>query len=76
MVISKYFWNVLISIDQLFNTVGAGDPDETISSRAGKTEGTSVASRLLCKFLNMIDPGHCQKSIEPDEGSDSPLNRK
>ncbi|MCM3413509.1 hypothetical protein [Metabacillus litoralis] len=65
----QYIWNVLISIDQLANTLLGGDPDETISSRAGKRarKGDRL-SILLCKFLNMIDKGHCEKSIEKDEG--------
>ena len=33
---SLYFWNVLVAIDQLFNTILGGDPDETLSSRMGK----------------------------------------
>ena len=32
----KYVWNILIAIDQFFNALFGGDPDETISSRAGK----------------------------------------
>lgn len=32
----KYIWNLLIAIDQLFNTILGGDPDETMSSRMGK----------------------------------------
>ncbi|MDP4158147.1 MAG: hypothetical protein Q8911_00075 [Bacillota bacterium] len=32
----KYFYNILIGIDQLCNTILGGDPDETISSRMGK----------------------------------------
>ncbi|WP_302621011.1 hypothetical protein [Cupriavidus taiwanensis] len=34
----RYFWNVLIAIDQFGNALGAGDPDETISSRAGNAK--------------------------------------
>jgi hypothetical protein len=32
----QYIWNILISIDQFFNTIFGGYPDETISSRMGK----------------------------------------
>lgn len=35
-MVKRYFWRVLISIDQLLNTVAGGDPDETLSSRLGK----------------------------------------
>ena len=35
-MIFKYFLNILISLDQMGNTLLGGDPDETISSRLGK----------------------------------------
>lgn len=35
-MVKKYIWNLLISIDQLCNTILGGDPDETMSSRMGK----------------------------------------
>lgn len=71
--IKRYLWNVLISIDQLINTVLlAGAPDETISSRMGKhvAKKDCPACNLLCWLLNLIDKNHCQKSIELDEGLD------
>jgi hypothetical protein len=67
-MVSSYFWNLLISIDQLFNTIGGGDPDETISSRAGKVEHKNTFAKYLCKFLGLFDKDHCSKSIELDEG--------
>ena len=61
--------NVLISIDQLGNALLRGDPDETISSRAAKAEVRGKRwGCLLCKFLDKLDPNHCEKSIETDEG--------
>jgi len=68
--ICDYFWNILISIDQLFNTIFGGDPDETVSSRAGKRQGKSRWANILCWMLNKVDTNHCRKSIEKDEGSD------
>ena len=56
--------NILIAIDQLFNTIAGGDPDETISSRVGKYHKGS----LLYKLLNFIEKNHCENSIEKDEG--------
>ena len=67
----RYFWNVLISLDQLLNTILGGDPDETISSRMGKSIERKDNCRIcifLCKVLNLIDKDHCKKSIEYDEG--------
>lgn len=65
----RYFWNILIALDQFGNAVTGGDPDETISSRAGKAmrEG-KVWGCALCRFLNWFQTDHCAKSIEPDEG--------
>ncbi|QYR20793.1 hypothetical protein KZ483_24035 [Paenibacillus sp. sptzw28] len=68
-MVKRYVWNMLISIDQFFNTLAGGDPDETISSRAGKrAEKGCKACILLCKFLSLFEKDHCYKSIEPDEG--------
>jgi len=67
-----YFWRVLLAIDQLGNTLIGGSEDETISSRMGKAvEGRKNCKicYLLCWVLNWIDPNHCQKAIERDEGN-------
>ena len=68
--ICKYFWNLLIAIDQLANTILGGDPDETISSRSGKLQHKRSWAKALCWFLNKLDTKHCKKSIEEDEGDD------
>lgn len=67
-MVGTYVWNLLLSIDQFFNTVAGGDPDETISSRAGKVENSNVFAKYLCKFLSIFEKDHCKKSIELDEG--------
>lgn len=64
----RYFWNILISIDQFFNTLLGGDPDETLSSRMGKRVNDCKICYLLCKLLNIFEKDHCEKSIERDEG--------
>ena len=75
----KYFWNILIAIDQFVNVLAFGDPDETISSRCGKwlylphsTVKWKIAY-VLCRLLHILDKGHCDKSIESDEGSEDLL---
>ena len=79
----KYFWRVLISIDQGFNVVLSpalnwglntdkfGYPDETLSSVFGKetSEGKCKVCYFVCRVLNVFDPNHCKKSIEADEGN-------
>lgn len=64
----KYIKNILIAVDQLCNALLLGDPDETLSSRCGKSKCRICLA--LCKFLDTIQYRHCAKSVELDEGSD------
>lgn len=71
MAFKTYFWNVMLGIDQLANAIIGGDPDETLSSRMGKNirDGKCRLCKIVCYFLNKIDPNHCRDAIESDEGS-------
>jgi hypothetical protein len=78
----KLFWDVLIGLDQLVNVFARvlnpilnpkhkfGSPDETLSSVMGKNvrAGSCRLCFFMCRILNLVDPRHCQKSIEEDEG--------
>ena len=72
----RYFLNLLISIDQLGNTILGGWPDETISSRLGKLKrkhGGTIPwyhplAGLIDWGLDKIDPNHSIDAIEEDEG--------
>lgn len=57
-------WTLAVAYDQLANAFG-GHEDETISSRAGRArrQGKRWAC-LLCRLLDALDPGHCERSIE------------
>jgi len=77
MLVAAWVLNILTSIDQLLNTIFGGDPDETVSSRLGKIEENYNGkipwrryplAAFLTWALNKIDPGHCEKGIEDDEG--------
>ncbi len=63
-------WNVLYGIDQLYNALLGGDPDTTISGRMGLAieQGRCRLCRPVCWLLDRIDPGHCARFIERDEG--------
>lgn len=69
---SNRAWPVAVANDQALNAalVGvAGSEDETVSSRAGRA--ASKGKRwgcILCRLLDKIDPGHCARNIERDEG--------
>lgn len=61
-------WRLAVSYDQLANAATGGHEDETISSRAGRLrkEGRGWAC-VLCRFLDRLDPQHCDRSIETDK---------
>lgn len=70
--LKRYFWNILLWIDQGLNTLTGGDPDETVSSRAAKAKRNGRRwGCVLCKVLNWFDRNHCEKSIEEDEGKNA-----
>ncbi len=80
----RWFWNLLIAVDQFCNVLFGpllnallrpklarfGDPDESLSSVFGKgvRNGDCKLCRHVCRVLNWFDPGHCDSSIEMDEG--------
>lgn len=61
-----YLRRILISLDQLVNTIFDGDPDETISSRVGRAavrgEHWGLRLEILIDFL--LGQGHCRNNIE------------
>lgn len=71
-VIKLYLFNILVSLDQLLNTILAGDPDETISSRAAKNQHRFYW-RWLGAVIEWFDPGHLERHREDDEGEDGVL---
>lgn len=69
---ARYLFNILVWLDQGLNTLLAGNPDETLSSRAHKAmlKAERTGKRwgcILCALLDKIDPGHCAKAVEWDE---------
>ena len=81
--IGRYIYNVVLSVDQLGNSLLLGDPDETISSRIGRIKrkwgGTIPWTRPVAKItdwlLEIIDPGHSERAIEDDEGKDGLIDK-
>lgn len=59
--------NVLLSLDQFFNVLMLGDPDETISSRAGRVWPESTWRKFI-DWLMFYQTDHCHKAIEKGEG--------
>lgn len=61
----RYLLNLLLVFDQLLNALCLGDPDETLSSRAGKKHPR--VARVINQFF-WWDPRHCERVRENDEG--------
>lgn len=66
----RYILAILIGIDQLFNSFFGGDPDETISSRWGRTKDNSEVAKIGCEVLDVVDSNHCEDAIEPNRHFD------
>ena len=67
--VKRYILNWLLWLDQGANCLLGGDPQETLSSRIGKVaaDGHKWAV-LVCKVLDWLDPGHCQRSVDQYDG--------
>lgn len=67
--------NLWVAIDQLGNAFWfGGDPDETISSYAGRlcSAGDPPAwARSVAWLTHQVEADHVAKSIEEDEGKDA-----
>lgn len=72
--LKQYLFNLWVAVDQLVNTILGGDPDMTVSGRAGRAvaEGRCVACKGLCWLLNFVQKDHCERAnrAEKDEGKD------
>lgn len=56
-------WAIARGFDRVVNAAANGDDRETISSRAARArdEGRTWGC-VLCRALDRLDPGHCDKS--------------
>ena len=53
---------VLIAVDQVFNTLLGGMADETLSARAYRTRETNPWRMMVIDALFVWEDGHCYKS--------------
>lgn len=58
---SRYFHNVLVSVDQLANTLLASYPDETLSARSWRCRDKKRWA-IMVKVINFLarNPHHCE----------------
>ncbi|MGY3959544.1 hypothetical protein [Aeromonas popoffii] len=68
--VTRYFFRVLVSMDQFGNTLLGGRPDETISGNVGYNaklgKRWAIRAEKIINFI-MRSPTHCRDSIEYDE---------
>lgn len=61
-----YLLNNAIAVDQMFNALLGGSPDETLSSRAYRTEQQQkIFGRFFRPLIDLVfffDPLHCYKA--------------
>ncbi|MGB4498878.1 MAG: hypothetical protein WBI40_09270 [Methylococcaceae bacterium] len=74
-----YSYNLLVSIDQFFNTLAGGNPDVTISSKCATMAmnygGNWNRLRKLIDFtFAPIEKNHCQNSMLADNDYDLTQN--
>ena len=66
-----YLRNVLVALDQLVNAVLNGQPDETLSSRAWRTEAKNQPywswTRKAIDVLFFFQPKHCERAYESEQ---------
>lgn len=66
----SYIKRVLISVDQLANTIIGGQPDETISAKIYrmKIETNKTHWKIMEKIVNVMffDPKHCEDSFNSE----------
>lgn len=69
LFLARYVMNLGILASQILNTVFLfGDPDETVSSRAGKNRD-KPGWKQLATVLDWFFPGHTASAREDDEGA-------
>jgi hypothetical protein len=58
-------WTIALAYDRLGNAAANDDTVQTVSSRAEKARRAGKRwGCALCRLLDQIDPGHCERSIE------------
>lgn len=76
----QYLYNWVRWLDEGLNVARGGDANEMLSSAAGKAQ--LRGERWACRLCTAIDwvihwfgklPGHCKRSINPDDGTNATI---
>lgn len=74
-MLGQYIYNVAFALDRFSNALLGGDPDWTISQRAGEAirEDRCWFCYWLCRALALIDHRHCRRAHDRDKPADQRL---
>lgn len=65
LVAPERAWRLAVAHDQLANASLNGHEDETISSRAARAKQNGKRwGCVLCRLLDVLDRGHCERNME------------
>ena len=62
--------NAAYNLDRAIASLFGAPPQETISSESGRHAHHNEVAALLCKMLNVVDPGHCDHAVQHAEALD------
>ena len=62
LVGSDRAWSLAKAFDRAVNAATGGSDTETISSRANRLKSATGWACYLCRFLDDIQPNHCEDS--------------
>lgn len=70
--ITRYLLNLAVLLDEAGNTILGGSPNETISERSAKARASGRRwGCVLCRWLDKINPGHCDRALTSTIGDDA-----
>lgn len=78
--LKRYAYNWVRLADEALNVFWGGDANEMLSSRAGKQQiKGALWACVLCQLIDRViglfgkPPGHCLRSINPDDGQNATI---
>lgn len=75
-MIGKYFFNILLGIDQFVNVLLLGDPDDSISGRCGRAVASGKPKWGILTFSKIIDWGALKLAGQKDHCFNSILDQE
>lgn len=70
--LARYLLNLAVLLDEAGNTILGGSPNETISERSAKARAAGRRwGCVLCRLLDKINPGHCDRALTSTIGDDA-----